>query len=721
MKKIFTLLTVLFLSVSAVSFAQNVNVAPNPATYADLTAAFGAINGGLHGAGAVTVSIVGDFVQAAQANLNGGVFTSCSITPNGARTITANFNGTVINLNGADNVTIDGLNTGGNSLTITNSSTGTNANGVQFANGATFNVIRNTTLNGPGASGATAGGRGVAVGQSVAGTSGNNDNLIENNVTNGFRRGIQNFGTAGLFINERTTIKNNKVKNFTGLGIFVGSEVAGNIVEGNEVFYDAAVPNDAAGVRGINIQGCGTSVVTRNKVYSLSGTVAGGFIGLITIPIKFTAPIVTPATTIDVYNNMFALNNCIVSAPFIYGMYIASNPSTTNYNANIAFNSALIAGSSGTTSAADNEAIVIGVDGAAGPSTVQYYNNVAQNARTGGDTLSLNLGHQLIPATGVTLLADYNVAYSYDTAAATGWDAAYNGSVYRNFGGQELYKDSTCTIDIEQNTAFIPVPFVSATDLHLNTSFVGFNMDATPLAAVSADFDGNSRAISGSNPFSYRGCDEVAGGKKSYDVLFKLEGTTGFPYRAYIGLRNSASPYAALDYAFRKVSSISGGASVSKLNSGPFIASASYYIEVITKHSIRTQSKNPVSFAAASGTYNFTTAATQAYGDNMVLDGALYALYNGDANQDDFVDVTDVAEIDNDVFNFVAGCYHYTDVNDDGLVDITDLGIADNNGNNFVGAVLLPGTEPGDARVTAEKVVTSATKGNVKTISKIQE
>jgi hypothetical protein len=53
----------------------------------------------------------------------------------------------LLNFNGADNVIINGLNTGGNSLTISNTSTSTAAgtSTIRFINDATNNIIRNCT------------------------------------------------------------------------------------------------------------------------------------------------------------------------------------------------------------------------------------------------------------------------------------------------------------------------------------------------------------------------------------------------------------------------------------------------------------------------------------------------------------------------------------------------------------------------------------------------
>ncbi|MBK8982012.1 MAG: hypothetical protein IPM38_06735 [Ignavibacteria bacterium] len=67
----------------------------------------------------------------------------------------------------------------------------------------------------------------------------------------------------------------------------------------------------------------------------------------------------------------------------------------------------------------------------------------------------------------------------------------------------------------------------------------------------------------------------------------------------------------------------------------------------------------------------------------MVLVSGDYRNYTGDVNQDDVVDLSDVAIIDNDAFNFATG-YIVSDLNYDLLADITDLTFADNNAFAFV-------------------------------------
>jgi hypothetical protein len=116
---------------------------------------------------------------------------------------------------------------------------------------------------------------------------------------------------------------------------------------------------------------------------------------------------------------------------------------------------------------------------------------------------------------------------------------------------------------------------------------------------------------------------------------------------------------------------------------------ANYYIELQHRNSIETWSKTPQIFTSNSLTYNFTTANTQAYGDNMIQVDASpvrYAIYGGDVNQDGTVDATDVSMIDNDAFYFISG-YVVTDLTGDNFVDGTDFAIADNNAANFVSVV----------------------------------
>jgi len=111
----------------------------------------------------------------------------------------------------------------------------------------------------------------------------------------------------------------------------------------------------------------------------------------------------------------------------------------------------------------------------------------------------------------------------------------------------------------------------------------------------------------------------------------------------------------------------------------------SYYIVVKGSNIIQTWSANPVTINnTAPVTYDFTTSASQAYGDNMrdMGDGS-FAIYSGDFNHDDIIDPTDYSQWEIDFNNFSFGVFA-TDLNGDGIVDPSDYAIWELNFNKFI-------------------------------------
>ena len=110
--------------------------------------------------------------------------------------------------------------------------------------------------------------------------------------------------------------------------------------------------------------------------------------------------------------------------------------------------------------------------------------------------------------------------------------------------------------------------------------------------------------------------------------------------------------------------------------SGP--AAWSYYIVIKHRNHIAVMSAAPQALDLAVVSYDFTTASTQAYGNNLLKIGSKWCIYAGDVNQDGIVDSGDLRIVDNENANYVSG-YTATDLNGDGIVDSGDLGITDNN------------------------------------------
>jgi len=143
-------------------------------------------------------------------------------------------------------------------------------------------------------------------------------------------------------------------------------------------------------------------------------------------------------------------------------------------------------------------------------------------------------------------------------------------------------------------------------------------------------------------------------------------------------LQNSVSPYNNIDLG-KTVLNTNGEGTVYFASA----ASGTYYLKITHRNSIETWSGLPLVIANGSNSYDFTTSASQAFGNNMILKDARFCIYSGDVNQDGIIEGTDLSITDNDAFNFVSG-YVASDVNGDNVVDGSDLAIIDNNAFNFV-------------------------------------
>jgi len=114
---------------------------------------------------------------------------------------------------------------------------------------------------------------------------------------------------------------------------------------------------------------------------------------------------------------------------------------------------------------------------------------------------------------------------------------------------------------------------------------------------------------------------------------------------------------------------------------------STYYVVIKHRNSIETWSGSPLSFSGPTINYNFSSAASQAYGNNLKLVAGKYVLYAGDVNQDGIIDLGDMIPVDNDESSFTTG-YLNSDVNGDGLVDSSDMILLDNNSALFISKVV---------------------------------
>jgi len=256
MQKLITIIFVLALVI--ILFVQNVNAQITVSgstgangTYTSLTnasGAFQAINGTAQTGNTIVITITGNSTSEAGTNsLNAGAWTSLTIYPTGTGyTISGSVAGPLIDLNGADYVTIDGrVNATGSAkdLTITNTSTSNSAgtSTIRFIESAKNNTVKYCTVKGA----ETNVGTGIIFFSTASSGDGNDNNTIDNcNLTNdGGNRPynvIYSGGSSG-YENNNNTISNNYIYDFfnagaSSYGIAVSSYSTAWTITGNSLY-----------------------------------------------------------------------------------------------------------------------------------------------------------------------------------------------------------------------------------------------------------------------------------------------------------------------------------------------------------------------------------------------------------------------------------------------------------------------------------------------------
>jgi PKD-like domain/Ig-like domain CHU_C associated/GEVED domain/Secretion system C-terminal sorting domain len=314
--------------------------------------------------------------------IGAGTWTTFSIQPTGGSfTITAatTAGSPMIDLNGADNLRIDGINSGGNYLTIQNTtaSATSGTSTIRFQTDATNNTITNCAILGSSNS-ATATNGGNIWFASGAVSTGNDNNTVSNcNIgpagSNLPTKCIYFTGTSNTdpgTANSGITINNNNIFDFfsataSSAGIDLNSGTT-NITISNNRFYQSATRTQTSGVahRAININNSSANnvQVTGNTIgYSSSaGTGTYNFVGIASstfIPIFFSVGTTTACTatsnTVTAIAVSGAMSGTSSSAAF-RGIYVSAGLTTCNSNVigSISANNAITYTSS-STSASD--------------------------------------------------------------------------------------------------------------------------------------------------------------------------------------------------------------------------------------------------------------------------------------------------------------------------------------------------------------------------------
>jgi hypothetical protein len=303
----------------------------------------------------MTVSVSTDLTEDGTNALNQWTETGAgnytlAIQPSGARTISGSVAGNLITFNGADRVSIDGLNIGGNSLTISNTST-SGVSTVKMYADATFNTITNCTILGSTTASSASEGGNIVIG---TGTATGNDNITISNCkiasagANLPSKGIYSSGTntSSAICNSSISITNCEIYDFFLAGGCAGIYVATGNTDWsitNNKFYESAsraITGNMYGVYfssstyGNNLQITGNVIGFANNggTGTFALTSSGSFKG-----IEFTLPTSTTIAS-NISSNIISDVSLVASAGstgIFAGIYNNSNFSHVSNSINV--------------------------------------------------------------------------------------------------------------------------------------------------------------------------------------------------------------------------------------------------------------------------------------------------------------------------------------------------------------------------------------------------
>lgn len=512
-----TLLTCLCVSYSIAQVSVTASAGTTgPTAYTTVSAAFGAINAGTH-QGAIVISITGNTTEPAAPtallkSASPSAYTSVLIRPSGgnftinsAATPTANRG--IIELSGADNITIDGDDpgtAGTQNLTIqaaTSTNTGVacvrlSSNSTTGTDGADNNTVKNCIIIGARSSAtSTTSNYGInmsnySTASMTTGAYSSLNTLIQNNNITRCYYGIYAIGTSTTYPNTGTQILDNimgsstAANNIGAFGIHItysaASAGAGSaIIRGNDIRVgdvSATGAGFSATVVGINVSTANSgALVERNIIHDVYQPTSSGY-GAYGINL-----LNTPNDGIVVRNNFIrdivaSKYSALTPSTFEnYGIYVQSALTNLKINHNTVFLN--IVNANGTTTNSTSAAMCFASSG----SISQLLNNIFVNN---------NVSTQ---AYGILCGATANLA------GAT----VNNNDYYAPSGSVGYYSATQATLAAWQTASGkdagsynVNPPFVSATDNHLvagSTSALESGGLPVSITSVSYDYDNDAR------------------------------------------------------------------------------------------------------------------------------------------------------------------------------------------------------------------------------------
>ena len=519
------------------------------------------------------------FPIAINANAGASAINTLTIKPaSGVTAVITGSSSSIIKLNGADYVTIDGSNNGTTTQNLSIINTNAAASTVVMLSslgasaGATNNTIKNCIIK-AGETGVTSGIYGISVGGATAGSSGaDNDNTtIQNNTISKAYIGIwaQGSATSNPGLMDNLQITGNSVGSATVAdyiahdGIMLANATAA-LVSQNTVYN---IITSATTPVGMTI-GSGTvsSTVSRNNINNITYNGSSGYGGW-----GMYVSTANPASNLTIANNVIHTIGgdgwTTFSGTSMVGMYFTG----TMGGLNIYYNTVNMDGNFTRSSATLTTAILFD---AATITNINLRNNIFVNSMDNtGSTSDKNYAfYSSAPNTSFTNI-NYNDYYVSGAQGVLGYIASADVTTLA------AWKTSTTK---DTNSINVPAVFISATDLHLNnTSNDAINNKGVSIAAVTIDMDGAARDALNPDMGAYEvtppGCAGAIGGTATGSATYCGSGTPVITASGYsYGTGSTYQWQSSIDLAFTTPVDIGGQITPASLTAGT-VTTTTYY------------------------------------------------------------------------------------------------------------------------------------------------
>lgn len=508
MRNINTYLTMIFLLIIGLANAQNVSVtatqgAPS-ASYPTLKQAIDSINTGFF-RGDIVITVNSSTTETATSRLDssgistGANYTSLLIRPADTATaekvISYGVNGGVLlDLNGSDNIIIDGrpLGLGANRLLAfshTNPNNSATSTTIRVINGVRNLLVRYCRINSATTAGTTANNPNISLSTSAATIGNRNIQFLYNTITGGVT-GISAIGTLANFM-DSVRICFNTISNAQSSSLNMNAvktaEIDSNVISHTSIFSGWNV----FGLF-ITLNADGSSYeVRRNRIQNLqSSTTTAQIIGVIISPAN-AAPLQVPK--LNFINNAITLT--ATNAPIAQLRGVQFQGTTNPAEVSILYNTIRLGGSgSGTTG---NPATMgLWKSNTSTSGIFRCFNNLFINTRTGATNSAIGYWNQT-PTAGINS-SDFNTVWGVGA-----FQLAWGGFLYNSEANWK-----TAAAPNEQNSVIGNVTFNAALEPTFNPGVNSARLmvgSASLPLSVTQDIYGTTRSLN----YPYKGAFEA--------------------------------------------------------------------------------------------------------------------------------------------------------------------------------------------------------------------